>query len=204
MDEQVFAGTGSQNVLGLGSLYQENGSPALEPDTGNPYRVRVLGCPIRGMHPVAILLEDLDRSFDGDLVTLSSCVLKLCLSAKPCRNSYALLTAWIKANKLCEIELYYVKSNNNNNEDNSMGDVDRFISKPIAQEKFKSLIIDNDWSIFIHQRPISSLTESTGGGGNIFLNWYSKNINKGACTNHVDSFLDFFDPPSPLVDSFTK
>ena len=178
MDEQVFAGTGSQNVLGLGSLYQENGSPALEPDTGNPYRVRVLGCPIRGMHPVAILLEDLDRSFDGDLVTLSSCVLKLCLSAKPCRNSYALLTAWIKANKLCEIELYHVKSNNNNNEDNSMGDVDRFISKPIAQEKFKSLIIDNDWSIFIHQRPISSLTESTGGGGNIFLNWYSKNINK--------------------------
>ena len=170
VDEQVFAaGTGNttQNVvLGLGSLYQENGSPALEPDTGNPYRVRVLGCPIRGMHPVAILLEDLDRSFDGDLVTLSSCVLKLCLSAKPCRNSYALLTAWIKANKLCEIEMFYVKSNNsNNNEDNLQGEVDRFISKPIAQEKFKSLIIDNDWSIFIHQRPISSLTESIGGGG---------------------------------------
>ena len=28
---------------------------------------------------------------------------------------------------------------------------------------------------------------------------------KGPCTNHVDRFLDFFDPPPPpLVDSFTK
>ena len=78
VDDGIFSSL-PQNLLGLGSLYQENGSPVLEPDTGNPYRVRVLGCPIRGMHPVPMLLEDIDRSFDGDLVTLSSCILKMCL-----------------------------------------------------------------------------------------------------------------------------
>ena len=88
-------------------------------------------------------------------------------SAKPCKNSYALLSAWIKANKLSEIELYYVKSNNN--EDNDIGDVDRMAAKPISQDKFKSLIIDNDWTSFIHQRPPTALTESTGGGGTFTL-----------------------------------
>ena len=166
VDEAVFSSL-PQNLVALGSLYNENGTPVLEPDTGNPYRVRVLGCPIRGMPPENILLEDIDRTFDGDVATLSSCTLKMCLSAKPCRNSYALLTAWVKANKLSEIEIFYVKSNNN--EDHDIGDTDRIVAKPISQDKFKSLIVDNDWTYFIHQRPPTALTESTGGGGTFTL-----------------------------------
>ena len=29
-------------------------------------------------------------------------------------------------------------------------------------------------------------------------------MHKGTSINHVDGFLDFFDPPSPHVDHFTK
>ena len=50
--------------------------------------MRVVGCPIRGLTPVAIVLEDLDRCFDGDFTALSNYVLKICLSMKPCIGMY--------------------------------------------------------------------------------------------------------------------
>ena len=38
----------------------------------------------------------------------------------------------------------------------------------------------------------------------LYFKFFYKCIGEGPYTNHVDHFLDFFDPPYPLVDSFTK
>jgi hypothetical protein len=67
VDEFLMAPRAS-TLMALASLCinDRDNTLANEPDSGNPYRVRVLGCPVRGMHPEAILLEDLDQTFDGD------------------------------------------------------------------------------------------------------------------------------------------
>ena len=82
VDENI--GNRSSTSLALASLCMpEDGTLVAEPESGHPYRVRVVGCPIRGLHPEAIILEDIDRCFDGDFPTLSNYVLKICLSTKP-------------------------------------------------------------------------------------------------------------------------
>ena len=83
VDENMGYANKSSTSIALASLCNED-NLAAEPESGHPYRVRVVGCPIRGLTPVAIVLEDLDRCFDGDFTALSNYVLKMCLSLKPC------------------------------------------------------------------------------------------------------------------------
>ena len=87
VDENMGYANKSSTSIALASLCNED-NLAAEPESGHPYRVRVVGCPIRGLTPVAIVLEDLDRCFDGDFTALSNYVLKMCLSLKSCIGTY--------------------------------------------------------------------------------------------------------------------
>ena len=98
--------------LALASLV-ENGSSGgkftLEPDQETPYRIRILGCETQGMPPELILIEDLERTFDGgDESRLSSSVLKLCLGHSPSKDSYSRLSGLLMTGRISAIELHYV------------------------------------------------------------------------------------------------
>ena len=97
--------------LALASLV-ENGSGGkftLEPDQETPYRIRILGCETQSVSPELILIEDLERTFDGgDEARLSNSVLKLCLGHSPSRDSYSRLSGLLMTGRISAIELHYV------------------------------------------------------------------------------------------------
>ena len=144
----------------LASLFTDGGSLVSEPESGQAYRVRIVNCPLKGMQAEAILLEDLERCFDGDFQVLSKSTLRICLSCKPTMGALALLTSWVKAEKVANIELFYVKSSGSDDIESGRG----VIVKAISLDKFGQIILDNDWTEQLNQRPSSSLMESTTGG----------------------------------------
>lgn len=173
VDENMGYANKSSTSIALASLCNED-NLAAEPESGHPYRVRVVGCPIRGLTPVAIVLEDLDRCFDGDFTALSNYVLKICLSMKPCIGCVSLLSSWVKSEKLAAVDVYYARSGSD------LDDMDqesfpesrnpRLSIKSISREKFRSLITDTDWTTLIQQhRPTTALTESICDGGTFTL-----------------------------------
>ena len=153
--------------LVLASLFSPEGSPVVEPELGLPYRVRILNCPIKGLLAEAILLEDLERCFDGDFSILSKSTLRVCLSFKPSVGAMALFASWVKSEKVSAIELYYVKTSGS--DDLETGQSIGISVKAISTEKFSQILVDNDWTHALNQRPSSSaLMESTGGDGGTF------------------------------------
>ncbi|XP_040577123.1 uncharacterized protein [Lepeophtheirus salmonis] len=138
------------NVLGanvnnyqicLASLLDESGKFGIEPETGLPYRIRLLGCETQGVHAEIMLLEDLSRTFENAEDKLSNYVLKLCINFSPCRECQSHLSGWLMSGKLANIELHYVQS----------GEIiqdfgDRFVAKSISMDRFKTLLTDTDWS----------------------------------------------------------
>eukprot|EP00096_Caligus_rogercresseyi_P014234 TRINITY_DN6733_c0_g1_i1.p1 TRINITY_DN6733_c0_g1~~TRINITY_DN6733_c0_g1_i1.p1 ORF type:complete len:244 (-),score=68.25 TRINITY_DN6733_c0_g1_i1:118-849(-) len=114
-----------------------------EPETGLPYRLRILGCEAQGIHPEMILLEDLSRTFENAEEKLSQMSLKMALNYTPCRECQSHLSGWLMSGKLLRVELQYVQAPG----DNSVHDYgDRFGAKGINAERFKSFIADTDWS----------------------------------------------------------
>ena len=79
------------NSVGEVATEPESGRGAVEepsrnnsPISGLPYRVRLLGadqCP----DCLMVLLDDLERSFEGEEDTLTTSCLKLCLTSSPAR-----------------------------------------------------------------------------------------------------------------------
>ncbi|CAB4056877.1 unnamed protein product [Lepeophtheirus salmonis] len=126
------------NVLGanvnnyqicLASLLDESGKFGIEPETGLPYRIRLLGCETQGVHAEIMLLEDLSRTFENAEDKLSNYVLKLCINFSPCRECQSHLSGWLMSGKLANIELHYVQS----------GEIiqdfgDRFVAKSIRRQ----------------------------------------------------------------------
>ena len=91
----------------------ENGSNGcrftLEPDEETPYRIRIVGCETQSLNPEMILMEDLERTFDGgDEHRLSNSVLKLCLGHAPSRECYSRLSGLLMTGRISAIELHYV------------------------------------------------------------------------------------------------
>merc|ERR1711884_6676 len=164
-DEQISPNT----TILLASLFTDSSIDAgsafvTEPESGQPYRVRVVNCPIKGMHAEAILLEDLERCFDGDFTVLSKSTLRICLSSKPSMGAFSLLSSWAKSDKVANIELFYVKSSGSDDLESGRG----ILVKPISLDKFCHILVDTDWTDQLNQRPSSSLIESTTGNGGTF------------------------------------
>ena len=81
----------------------------LEPDQETPYRIRILGCESQSLHPEMILIEDLERTFDGgEEHRLSGSVLKICLGHSPCKECHSRLSGLLMTGRLSAIELHYV------------------------------------------------------------------------------------------------
>ena len=162
VDEHIS--TNSVSLL-LASLFASDGSSIVEPESGLAYRVRILNCPIKGLLAEAILLEDLERCFDGDFSILSKSTLRVCLSFKPSMGALSLFSSWAKSEKVSAIELYYVKTSGSDDLEAGRG----ITVKAISNEKFYQILVDNDWTHALNQRPSSSaLMESTGGDGGTF------------------------------------
>jgi len=159
--------SGPESVA-LSSLCTENDRLVLEPESGLPYRVRVVSCPLRGLSPETILLEDLDRCFEADYAQLSNYHLKICLSTTPSSASLSLLASWLKADKLSTVEVFYVR-----NEEASYREpqspLNRLTLRTILPEKFRFLVTDTDWTSLLNQRPSTALTESVCDGGTFTL-----------------------------------
>ncbi len=126
------------------------------------------GCPVRGLHPEAILLEDIERCFDGDFSLTSNCTLKICLTAKPCSGCVSLLSSWVKADKVAGVQVYFVRDACS---DDSPPERPGLSFKAISHEKLRNLLGDVDWTALIQQqqRPSTALTESVCDGGTFTL-----------------------------------
>ena len=95
----------------LATLLENNSSGRFmhEPDQDIPYRLRIVGCEVQGIHPEMILLEDLERTFDGgEEQRLANSVLKICMGHSPCRECHSQLSGWLMTGRLSAIELHYV------------------------------------------------------------------------------------------------
>ena len=182
-DEQISPNT----TILLASLFTDSsidGSAFVaEPESGQPYRVRVVNCPIKGMHAEAILLEDLERCFDGDFTVLSKSTLRICLSSKPSMGAFSLLSSWAKSDKVANIELFYVKSSGSDDLESGRG----ILVKPISLDKFCHILVDTDWTDQLNQRPSSSLIESTTGNGGTFTLEETNGCNNGETPKTTNS-----------------
>ena len=166
VDEHISTSNSISVSLLLASLFSPDGSSVAEPESALPYRVRILNCPIKGLLAEAILLEDLERCFDGDFSLLSKSTLRVCLSCKPSPGALGLFASWVKSEKVSAIELYYVKTSGSDDLETGQSGLS---AKAISNEKFCQVLVDNDWTQALHQRPSSSaLMESTGGDGGTF------------------------------------
>ena len=112
--DSLFSGPRFQ--MALVTLLEPNGRYVTEPETGNPYRLRVLGCDTQGFGSLAILLEDLERTFDNSEEKLATATLKVCLSQSPCRDSVSQLSAWLMAGRIGCVEISFVKGGPGNHE----------------------------------------------------------------------------------------
>ncbi len=143
VDEVVAHRAGFQ--LGLATLLEAGGTRCVqEPESGNAYRLRVLSCPAQGLSVAAIVLDDLERQFDGSEDKLSSSVLKLCLSGPPCRESVSNISAWLMAGRIMSVEVTYAKTDTDGAAIGSSSD--RLVMKPISVDKFRGFVTDIDWT----------------------------------------------------------
>ena len=138
--DSLFSGPKFQ--MALVTLLEHSGRYVTEPETGNPYRLRVLGCDTQGFSSLAILLEDLERTFDNSEEKLAQATLKICLNQTPCRDSMSQLSAWLMAGRIGSVELTYVKGSSGVSESGS----DRLSVKPISADRYRAYITDMDWT----------------------------------------------------------
>jgi hypothetical protein len=143
--------------MGLVTLVDSNsGRYVTEPETGLPYRLRIIGCDTQGFTPLAILLEDLERTFEGaEEDKLASATVKVCLNQTPCKDSVSQLSAWLMAGRIGSIEVYYVKSPGAASPDSS----DRLMMKPVSGDRFRSYLTDMDWTQMNQRQGTFTLSE---------------------------------------------
>ena len=140
-------------VVSLVTLLEPSGTYVLEPDTGYPYRLRIVGCDTQGFSPEAILMEDLERVFDSNATAdgqsgedkLSRATLKLCTNQAPCSDRLSQLSAWLMQGRIAAVEVNYVKSGMTSSLDLNSGS-DRLVLRAMTAEKFRSYITDTDWT----------------------------------------------------------
>ena len=95
--------------IALATLMESGSKFTLEPDEETPYRIRIIGCETQSLHPEMILIEDLERTFDGgDENRISGSTLKICLGHSPSKECYSRLSGLLMTGRLAAIELHYV------------------------------------------------------------------------------------------------
>ena len=156
--------------MGLATLYADPtaegpkaGRMVTEPETEVPYRIRFIGCGCGPtMNPVSVLIDDLEKVFDGEEHRLTNSVLKICLSHCPSRDNRDRLTSGLLMNgKIGAIELYHAAAaaaasgNGELGGDQAAdaGSSERFVVKPVSTEKFRSLVSDVDWTNLLSASP---------------------------------------------------
>ena len=152
----------AQLQLALVTLLDGNsGRYVVEPESGLPYRLRIVGCDTQGFTPLSILLEDLERTFEGaDDDRLSSATIKTCINAPPCRDSLSQLSAWLMGGRVGSIEVYYVKSPTAN-ANAHIESTERLVLKPISGDRFRSYVTDMDWTQMNQRQGTFTLNEET-------------------------------------------
>ena len=65
--------------FGLATLLGSSGDIALEPESGLPYRLRIIGGDLIN-DVIAIALDDLERVFESEEESLSKMTLKMCMN----------------------------------------------------------------------------------------------------------------------------
>ena len=152
----------AQLQVALVTLLDGNsGRYVVEPETGLPYRLRIVGCDTQGFTPLSILLEDLERTFEGaDDDRLSSATIKTCINTPPCRDSLSQLSAWLMGGRVGSIEVYYVKGPTANANANAhIESTERLVLKPISGDRFRSYITDMDWTQMNQRQGTFTLNE---------------------------------------------
>ena len=173
---EVVAPSGGHGVpcapsvqMGLATLYADPtaegpkaGRMVTEPETEVPYRIRFIGCGCGPtMNPVSVLIDDLEKVFDGEEHRLTNSVLKICLSHCPSRDNRDRLTSGLLMNgKIGAIELYHAAAAATSGNGELGGDQaadagssERFVVKPVSTEKFRSLVSDVDWTNLLSASP---------------------------------------------------
>ena len=150
----------AQLQVALVTLLDGNsGRYVVEPETGLPYRLRIVGCDTQGFTPLSILLEDLERTFEGaDDDRLSSATIKTCINTPPCRDSLSQLSAWLMGGRVGSIEVYYVKGPTAN-ANAHIESTERLVLKPISGDRFRSYITDMDWTQMNQRQGTFTLNE---------------------------------------------
>ncbi len=143
-----------------------SGRYVTEPDSGLPYRLRIVGCDTQGCTPLAILLEDLERTFEGtDEEKLASATIKVCVNQSPCRDSVSQLSAWLMSGRIGSIELHYVKTPSHGGGSSLPESSERFVTKPISGDRFRSYVTDMDWTQMNQRQGTFTLDDSCGNTG---------------------------------------
>jgi len=125
---------------GLATLLNSVGEVATEPESGLPYRVRLLGadqCP----DCLMVLLDDLERSFEGEEDTLTTSCLKLCLTSSPAREGMSQLSAWLMGGRLAAAEIQVGRPDRD-----CPGGSERLAIIAISPDTIRHHLVEHDWT----------------------------------------------------------
>jgi len=125
---------------GLATLLNSAGEIAVEPESGLPYRVRLLGAD-QCTDCLMILLDDLERTFEGEEDLLTTSCLKLCLTSSPAREGMSHLSAWLMAGRLAAAEIQVGRPDRD-----CPGGSERLAIIAISPDTIKHHLIEHDWT----------------------------------------------------------
>jgi len=125
---------------GLATLLTPQGEIAAEPESGLPYRLRLLGGD-QCNDCLLLLLEDLERCWEGEEETLATSSLRLCLTTSPAREGMSQLSAWLMAGRLASAEIQVGRP-----ERESGSCSDRLAIQAIQPDTLRSHLVEQDWT----------------------------------------------------------
>merc|ERR1712106_235958 len=126
--------------VGLATLLTSGGDIVTEPETGLPYRLRVMGGDQQN-DIILIVLDDLERTFESEEDALSTMTLKMCMNSSPGREGMSQLSAWLMAGRLASVEIQCTRL-----ETDCMSGSDRMVVQTVSTDTVRSFLVDQDWS----------------------------------------------------------
>lgn len=124
--------------VGLATLLTAGGDIAKEPETGLPYRLRVMGGDQQN-DVIIILLDDLERTFDSEEDALSTMTLKMCMNSSPGREGLSQISAWLMAGRLASVEIQSSRLE-------TVSGSERMVLQALHSDTLRSFLVDTDWT----------------------------------------------------------
>jgi len=124
--------------VSLATLLTAGGDIAAEPDTGASYRVRIMGGDINN-DAIIIVLDDLERIFESEEESLSSMTLKMCMNTSPSREGLSLISAWLMAGRLGQVEIQSSRLE-------TVSGSDRMVLQSLKSDTLRSYLVETDWT----------------------------------------------------------